>query len=250
MANSRVIRHNFYNNPEIASRYSIEERYFLIGLVCASNDWGLFWWNSSNIKSVIYPTDNKQNKWIEKTLDKFLNDGFLCKYESNNQWYGHFIKWFDKGFCLKQRLDHPKESDIPDCKHHLMTIKKTRKKRETSPTIKENIIKPNIKEYKESVNDDISSLTQSFLDSLKSKYPTLNLSFIKEKYILYYKSNPKDIKCHQSNFETWCIRERKDSNDEKVVNPEEELKKLELYNRRNGTNYESVEELREATDKC
>ena len=77
MANSRVIRHNFYNNPEIASMYSIEERYFLIGLVCASNDWGLFWWNSSNIKSAIYPTDNKQNKWIEKTLDKFLNEGFF-----------------------------------------------------------------------------------------------------------------------------------------------------------------------------
>ena len=45
-------------------------------------------------------------------------------------------------------------------------------------------------------------------------------------------------------------KERENSNDEKVVKPEDELKKLELYNRRNGTNYESVEELREAADKC
>ena len=66
MANTRVIRQNFYNDPQIAGNYCIEERYFLIGLACASDDYGRFWWHTINLKSVMYPTDNKQKKWIEK----------------------------------------------------------------------------------------------------------------------------------------------------------------------------------------
>ena len=35
--------------------------------------------------------------------------------------------------------------------------------------------------------------------------------------------------------------------EEEHINPEQELKKLRLYNQRMGTNYNSVEEFREAT---
>ena len=37
--------------------------------------------------------------------------------------------------------------------------------------------------------------------------------------------------------------------EEKVINPQQELEKLRLYNMRMGTNYKSVEELRKATQK-
>ena len=143
MANARVIRRNFFNDPLIAGKYNIGQRYLLIGLACASDDYGRFWWNVNNLKSIIYPTDNKQGKWIEKNLELFFNDELLCKYEVNNTIYGHFPYWFDKSFCLKQRLDHPKPDELPDCKTHVMNNKNTRKKRESSLTNKDNINKNN-----------------------------------------------------------------------------------------------------------
>jgi len=247
MANSRIIRQNFFNDPQIAGKYDEKQRLLLIGLACASDDYGRFWWNPINLKSIIYPTDNKQGKWIEKNLELFYKDEILCKYSVNNIKYGHFPSWFDKGFCLKQLLNHPKENENPDCRTHKMNEKRPRKKQETSPPIKENLKESNLYEYKESVSDDINSLTQSFLDSLKSKFPKLNLISLKEKYILYYKSSPKDIKNHQAHFEKWCIDENGFSNKEEKVSPEEEMKKLNSYNKRMGTNYKSVEEFREAT---
>ena len=69
MANSRVIRQNFFNDPQIAGKYDEKQRLLLIGLACASDDYGRFWWNPINLKSIIYPTDNKQGKWIEKNLE-------------------------------------------------------------------------------------------------------------------------------------------------------------------------------------
>ena len=219
MANSRVIRQNFFNNPEIADDYAPEQRYFLIGLVCAADDYGRFWWNAAHLKSVIFPTDSKQKKWIENNLNMLLKNNFICKYEVNGKEYGHFPKWFDKGFCLKQRLDHPKENEIPDCGTHKMNEKKTRKKRETSQTIKENLKEFNLNEYKESLSQDVDhTLSNSFLNTLKSKFPTLDLEIVRNKYILYYKSNPREIDDHMANFEQWCIREFEyDNKDKKEI---------------------------------
>lgn len=143
MANARVIRRNFFNDPLIAGQYKIEQRYLLLGLACASDDYGRFWWNPSNLKSIIYPVDNKQPKWIEKNLICFCEDGIICKYEVNNIQYGHFPFWFDKSFCLKQRLDHPKPEQLPDCEHHRMNEKNTRIQQESSPPIKPKVMKPN-----------------------------------------------------------------------------------------------------------
>jgi hypothetical protein len=30
--------------------------------------------------------------------------------------YAHFPKWFEKGWVLKQRIDHPREFNSPDCR--------------------------------------------------------------------------------------------------------------------------------------
>ena len=143
MANARVIRRNFFNDPLVAGKYEERQRLLLIGLACASDDYGRFWWNPINLKSIIYPTDNKQGIWIEKNLELFHKDEILCKYSVNNIEYGHFPSWFDKGFFLKQRLDHPKPEELPDCTIHIMNDKETRKKRETSQTNKTNLNKSN-----------------------------------------------------------------------------------------------------------
>ena len=63
----------------------MEDRYLLIGLACASDDYGRFWWKPQNLKAIIYPIDSKQQRWIEKKLIMFKNDGLLCKYIVNNK---------------------------------------------------------------------------------------------------------------------------------------------------------------------
>jgi len=143
MANARVIQKNFWNCPRIA-KYSIKSRYFLIGLASVAEDYGRFWYNVRNIKSQIYPTDSTSLKWIREQLKIFIQDGVLCEYEVDGQKYLHFIDWFAKGFALKQRLDHPKDDQLPDCKIHLMQAKNTRKKRETSRPIQSNLNKSNL----------------------------------------------------------------------------------------------------------
>ena len=122
MANARMIRSNFFNDPLITDRYEENQRYLLIGLACAADDYGRFWWNGRNLKSIIYPLDSRQPKWIEKNIELFYKDEILCKYHVKNINYGHFPLWFDKSFCLKQRLDHPKPVHLPDCNIHQMKL--------------------------------------------------------------------------------------------------------------------------------
>ena len=144
MANARVIQKNFFNCPRIVGKYTIKQRFLLIGLACIAEDYGRFWWNTRNIKSMIYPTDATSLKWIDDQLKIFIQDKMLCLYEVNGEKYLHFPDWFAKGFALKQRLDHPKDDQLPDCKMHLMQDKNTRKKRETSRPIQFNPNKSNL----------------------------------------------------------------------------------------------------------
>ena len=143
MANARIIRRNFFSDPLIAAKYDIQQRFLLIGLACASDDFGRFYWNGNNLKANIYPLDNKQGKWIENQLIIFQKDGLLCQYEAQDFTYGHFLLWFDKSFALKQQLNHPKPDRYPDCNIHKMNDKNTRTLRETSPPNKTKLIKSN-----------------------------------------------------------------------------------------------------------
>ena len=51
--------------------------------------------------------------------------------------YGHFPKWFKKGWYLKQKIDHPREFQSPDCP----ICQTEKKKRETSRRIKSSLNK-------------------------------------------------------------------------------------------------------------
>ena len=83
---------------------------------------------------------------MEKHLEIFLNDGILCKYDVNNESYGHFPSWFDKKFCLKQVLNHPKDDEFPVCEYHPNDEKNTGNKREISHTIETKLNQINKKE--------------------------------------------------------------------------------------------------------
>lgn len=117
--------------------------YLLIGLACVADDYGRFWFNAASIKSGVFPTKPDVSlDWINETVSKFINSGFLCVYEVDGIKYAHFPCWFQKGWFLKQRLDHPREFANPDCPS-CQTEDITRNKRETSRTIKYNSIKSN-----------------------------------------------------------------------------------------------------------
>ena len=58
MANARLIRQKFFNEPKLA-KYTIEERYLIIGLACTADDYGRLWYNTSNI---IYNSQYKARK--------------------------------------------------------------------------------------------------------------------------------------------------------------------------------------------
>ena len=140
MAHARIIRQNFFNDPIIAEKYSVKERYLLIGLACAADDFGRFWYNAANIRAGIFPTDEDiSSLWVDESIKKYTNDFILCQYEVDNTLYAHFPKWFHKGWYLKQRVDHPREYQSPDCP----ICETERKKREISRTIKSNSIKSN-----------------------------------------------------------------------------------------------------------
>ena len=133
MAHSRIIRQTFYNDPLIASKYKLEERYLLIGLACVADDYGKFWNNSANIRSVIFPTDlDVTIEWIEECINKFTKDRILCMYDADGIPHGHFPKWLEIGWFLKQKIDHPREFQHPDCPICLTETKK----RENSRAIK------------------------------------------------------------------------------------------------------------------
>ncbi len=143
MAYSRMIQSNFFDSPEL-SKYTEKEKYFLIGLVCFADDFGKFWLNVNRLKANIFSGKTKATaNWITDTLQKFIDDSVLCKYVDNKIEYCHFPNWFVKGWFLKQRIDHPRDSINPDCPI-CQTERIARKKRENSRTSKEKINKEKI----------------------------------------------------------------------------------------------------------
>ena len=142
MAFARIIRQNFHNHPEVATRYDIKEKYLLIGLACAADDFGKLWNSPENIKSVIFPTDNVSISWIQETVQKLINNRVLCIYQFEDVEYIHFPKWFEDGWFLKQRIDHPREYQHPDCPTCNTEEKKWDELR-TSRTIKSNAMYDN-----------------------------------------------------------------------------------------------------------
>ena len=167
MAYARIIRQNFFNTPEIA-KYTIDERYFLIGLACASDDYGRFWYEASNIKSTVFPTDQKiTTKWINKCLKKFHEDFLICVYEVDNVLYAHFPQWFSRGWFLKQRLDHPREFESPDCpicqtEDKKREISRTSKYKLSKKSMNLKMKKNNIKKYKIKKTQEKSLLNLSY----------------------------------------------------------------------------------------
>ena len=187
MANARIIRQNFFNNPLI-SIFDPMERYLLIGLACAADDFGRLWGNCDNLKSTLFPIDkNITSDWISKSIDLFIKQEIICEYAVDEETYYHFPKWFDKGWFLKQRVDHPREFGSPDCPICQTEVKK----RESSRTIKDNRIKE--KEIKENVIERISSRT--YYDEIIYQYPLIDL----QTYKLLLKGYI--VKCQNSNVE-------------------------------------------------
>ena len=215
MANARIIRQNFIVSPQI-SKYEVKERYFLIGLACAADDFGRFWYNESSLKSNIFPTDNKiTKKWVKNCVEMFIKDLILCHYEVDEVQYAHFPKWFDKGWFLKQRIDHPREYMSPDCPICL-TEEKTRKKRESSRTIKNNLKEFKLKEFnpkKENVNEDKIRETLNdyhFANSMLEKYPLIKKNIYPSlvgEYMNWVISQNLYSQDHQRQFEGKLLHE-------------------------------------------
>jgi len=116
MAYARIIRQTFFEDPLLSSKYDVTERFLLIGLVCQADDFGKFWLNYHMLESKIFPLDMEiEVSWIKDTIEKLIKDEILCKYKERNMDFAHFHKWFEKGWILKQRIDHPREFNSPDC---------------------------------------------------------------------------------------------------------------------------------------
>lgn len=177
MAHARIIRQTFYNDPLIADKYKLDERYLLIGLACVADDYGKFWYSPANIRSTIFPTDPDITiEWIEQCLQKFIDSRILCQYEADGILHGHFPKWFEKGWILKQKIDHPREFEHPDCP---ICMTETNK-RESSRTIKANKKKSNSKEFSRKEVNVIKLLTDfDFYANMEEKYPLI----LKDKYM-------------------------------------------------------------------
>lgn len=212
MANARLIRQNFFNEPKLA-KYTIEERYLIIGLACSADDFGRLWNNASNIKSIIFSTyKDTTEDWIEKIIEKLINDRILCKYEVDDILYIHFPLWFKTGWYLKQKIDHPKEfGDCPDCPTCL-TQELTRKKRETSRAIQSNKKKTNLKENNKSkenktldaVRNELT--TRSYVDGMIDKYPLVSGNKyigVLDRYLSQVERNDTWSKDHRREFEVW-----------------------------------------------
>jgi len=209
MANPRMIRSNFFNDPLITEKYEEDQRYLLIGLACAADDYGRFWWKSKNLKSIIYPLDSRQPKWIEKNLELFYKDEILCKYQVKNITYGHFPLWFDKSFFLKQRLDHPKPVQLPDCKIHQMNEKNTRTLRETSHTSKPNVTESNGTQVSVSDNTTLT-ISDSLFKEMSVKYPAKDITKDKLSFLNYpYHQNNEWSEFEVAErFSNWCANQK------------------------------------------
>lgn len=192
MAYSRIIRQTFYNDPIIADTYILDERYLLIGLACVADDYGKFWYSPANIRSTIFPTDPDITiEWIEQCLQKFIDTRILCRYEADGILHGHFPKWFESGWFLKQKIDHPREFQHPDCPICMTETKK----RESSRAIKGKRTKT--KERKVSVMEPkiIDILKEfSFHSDMIEKYPLV----LKDKYVELVNSYEKWVKQHNA----------------------------------------------------
>ena len=182
------------------------ERYLLIGLACAADDFGRLWGNYDNLKSTLFPIDkNITSDWISKSIDLFIKQKIICEYAVDEVTYYHFPKWFDKGWFLKQRVDHPREYGSPDCPICQTELKK----RESSRAIKYNRIKN--KENKDNVIKRISSPT--FYDEITNQYPLIDI----QTYKLLLKGYI--VKCQNSNIE---VSEREFENILFIENTNEE----------------------------
>lgn len=212
MANARLIRQNFFNQPKLA-KYTIEERYLIIGLACTADDWGRLWYNTSNIKSIIFPTyKNITEDWIEKVIEKLIKDGILCKYEDDNTLYLHFPLWFKVGWYLKQKIDNPKEfGDCPDCPICLTQELKL-KKREISRAIQSNKKEFNEKETsvsEEKINLDVVRKVlsgRSFIGKMIDKYPLITYEhyiITMDRYLNQVEKHEAWNNDHKREFEVW-----------------------------------------------
>ena len=207
MAFTRVIRQNFFIDPEILAEYNIKERYFIIGLVCNADDYGRFWYNSKLIQTQIFPTDEEiSSDWVDQTLKKLLNGGILCFYEVSGKQYVHFPLWFEKGWYLKQRIDHPREFVLPDCPICLIEAK-TRNKREISRTIKDkssqsNINEDNILEERAPKSHQMKLIKDSFND-LQGKFPDVDVEFEFEKFTDWMSAIGKQYEDYAAGFRCW-----------------------------------------------
>ena len=210
MAFTRVIRMNFFNDPIISAGYNIQERYFIIGLVCNADDYGRFWYNSKLIQTQIFPTDEEISfDWVDQALKKLVNDGILCFYEVSGKQYVHFPLWFEKGWYLKQRIDHPREHVLPDCPNCLIEAK-TRNKREISRTIKDkssqsNINEDNILEERARKSHQMKLIKDS-LNDLHEEFPDADLEFEFKKFNYWMLSIGKQYEDYAAGFRYWLTK--------------------------------------------
>ena len=210
MAFTRVIRENFFINPEVLAEYNIKERYFIIGLVCNADDYGRFWYNSKLIQTQIFPTDEEISfDWVDQALKKLVNDGILCFYEVSGKQYVHFPLWFEIGWYLKQRIDHPREHVLPDCPICL-TEAKTRNKREISRAIKDksnksNKNKNNILEERDRKSHQMKLIKDS-LNDLHEEFPDADLEFEFKKFNCWMSAIGKQYKDYAEGFRYWLTK--------------------------------------------
>ena len=174
----------------------------MIGLACHADDFGRFWYNEASIRATIFPTDESITKeWIKTCLKKFIDDFILCEYEVNEVRYGHFSRWFQKGWFLKQRVDHPREYASPDCP----LCETEKRKRETSRAIKDKSIKHKKNKSKLTKDSLIDILTEpTFSGQMLTKYPLVGKEDYRQIIDQYYNwlDKHKDYdKNHQREFE-------------------------------------------------
>ena len=210
MAHARIIRQNFFNDPLVSQKYNLKQRYFLIGLACIADDFGRFWYNEAYIKSSVFPVDaSVRIEWVSECLKEFIDDFILCQYQVEKINYCHFPKWFKKGWYLKQKIDHPREIQAPDCP----ICQTEKKKRETSRRIKSSLNKikrnkDNNKLTKEKIEQQLTD--DRFSSRIKKKYPLITKKkyleiigrylFIVEKHNLFSQN-------HKREFEGRCMGE-------------------------------------------
>jgi hypothetical protein len=219
MANNRLIRPGFFVNPGV-STLSIKERYLLMGLTAVANDWGKLWFQPIHIRSQVFPTDEINLNEMNTMLDNIVSKGFICVYQADEVKYAHFPSWRQQGSFLMQYLDKPRpDADIPDCPRQHDEKVLLKKFSEVSSTIEgkgkeTNTIEPNGRERtKEKEISEI--LNPPLVTAMAERYPEVDVSYYRDKYILYYESREHKITDHRRNFEKWLLVEsqKEENND-------------------------------------